>query len=51
MAAGSGDGDSAPRLDRRGFLKLSLGGGAALSIDGLFDIPAARAALPFWRPG
>ena len=33
-----------PGFDRRGFLKLTVGGGAALALDGLFDVSVARAA-------
>ena len=32
------------RIDRRRFLQWTVGGGAALAIDGLFDVSTARAA-------
>jgi len=34
----------APRLTRRDWLRASVGGGIGLALDGLLDLPAARAA-------
>jgi formate dehydrogenase major subunit len=44
VASDPGSSRPPPAVDRREFLKLTVCGGAALALDGLFDVSQARAA-------